>query len=103
MGESIGWVQFDPYEYKFTGDKAVIGEILSNGPREQVRTGIAEHENVEDAESEELENEQSNINSLNRDIHEDRIRDATTEERINSITRELNAYGVVVNEVTQKE
>lgn len=91
LGDSVGWVSFDPYEYEYSGDSENARKILEAGPPETVRIGEDMSEEVSEELTEELSEEE---------MHLDTVEETTLDEKRKHIHRNLRRVGVVVESDT---
>ena len=80
-GRDVGWVEFDPYKYEYTGGVDAVESVLASGPPQTVLIGETETIDAK-GDGETL-------------VQTDTRRDATVEERIDELRVRLTAYGVL--------
>mgnify|MGYP007091094844 CR=1 FL=1 len=84
-GEDVGWIEFDPYDYEYTGMSAAVNDLLSVGPSEEIYSG-----DIVEAED---DSEQLNTVLVDSKVSVD------TEYRVNEMAQKLEAHGLTVTEV----
>ena len=92
-GVPVGWVEFNPYKYEYTGDMNGVRNTLEAGPPQHVQTGsTAEIPGNDDGEGD----VQSNVEDRqeNKLVQTDKVREASEDERITTVLTKLKAYGV---------
>lgn len=84
-GEDVGWIEFDPYDYEYTGMSAAVNDLLSVGPSEEIYSG-----DIVEAED---DSEQLNTVLVDSKVSVD------TEYRVKEMVQKLEAHGLTVTEV----